>query len=108
MITEIVEAMVQGAAVERQADTGWALAAGKAAIEGRGEDMFVEAAVVGSEVLVTVYASHLGRLRRNWAQVRVKAWDGEEEWDAFVKRAAGEVIYKLFPKLDAREGRGRR
>lgn len=108
MITEIVEAMVLGGAVERQSDIGWALAAGKAVIEGRGEGMQVEAGVVGGEVLVTVYAPHLGRPRRNWAQARVKAWDGEEDWDTFVKRAAGEVIYKLLPKLDTRDRKMRR
>ena len=85
-------------------DVTWAELAARTAV-GHRQGITIRAAVVGPDVLVTASVRHLGRVRDNWAQVRVRAWDGVEPWDDYHRREAEEICASMARKLAAREKR---
>lgn len=83
-------------------DVEWAVAAGRAGAEGR-DGVHIEAAGTPAEVMVNAYVTHLGRPRRKWAQVRVPAWDGSEDRQAYIARSSTMISERMARKLAERD-----
>lgn len=94
VLAELLEQVVGGAML---ADLAWARDAARAAVGDR-EWLTVDVGHTSVEVMVTLHAQVHGR-RRNWAAVRVQAWDGEEDLGLYVTRQSATITRVLALKL---------